>query len=163
GRGAQPAAVVNPGDAAAGATFLRNNSGKRSIAVDLKDPRSRALVLDLAKHVDVVAENLGPGRAQRLGVGYDDVRAANEAIVYLSFSGCGAAGAPPYAPWPAYAGVAEAMSGIYEHARRAGHAPIVNPVGGLGDTGTGLYAVIGVLTALRYRDQTGNGQFVDVS
>jgi len=163
GRGAQPAAVVNPGDAPAGATFLRNNSGKRSIAIDLKDPRGRDLVLDLASRVDVVAENLGPGRAQRLGVAYDDVRATNERVVYLSISGFGAAGDSPYAAWPAYAAVAEAMSGIYEHARRAGHAPIVNPVGGLGDTATGLYGVIGILTALRHRDQTGQGQFVDVS
>jgi crotonobetainyl-CoA:carnitine CoA-transferase CaiB-like acyl-CoA transferase len=163
GRAAQPAAVVNPGDAPVGATFLRNNSGKRSIAIDLKSDAGRKLVLDLARHVDVVAENLGPGRAQRLGLAYDDVRAANEAIVYLSISGFGAAGDSPYATWPAYAAVAEAMSGIYEHARRAGHAPIVNPVGGLGDTGTGLYGVIGVLTALRHRDRTGQGQFVDVS
>ncbi|HVM66210.1 MAG TPA: CoA transferase [Acidimicrobiales bacterium] len=163
GRAAQPAAVVNPGDAPVGATYLRNNSGKRSIAIDLKDPRGRALVLDLARHVDVVAENLGPGRAQRLGLAYDDVRAANPGIVYLSISGFGAAGDSPYAAWPAYAAVAEAMSGIYEHARKAGHAPIVNPVGGLGDTGTGLYAVIGVLAALRHREHTGEGQFVDVS
>src|SRR5579871_4660202 len=163
GRAAQPAAVVNPGDAPVGATFLRNNSGKRSIAIDLKDPRGRALVLDLARHVDVVAENLGPGRAQRLGVFYDDVRAVNDAVVYVSISGFGAAGDSPYAAWPAYAAVAEAMSGIYEHARRAGQAPIVNPVGGLGDTGTGLYAVIGVLAALRHRDATGQGQFVDVA
>jgi crotonobetainyl-CoA:carnitine CoA-transferase CaiB-like acyl-CoA transferase len=163
GRAAQPAAVVNPGDAPVGATFLRNNAGKRSIAVDLKDPRGRAVVLELATRVDVVAENLGPGRAERLGLAYDDVRAANRAAVYLSISGFGAAGDSPYATWPAYAAVAEAMSGIYEHARRAGHAPVVNPVGGLGDTGTGLYAVIGVLAALRHRDRTGQGQFVDVS
>ena len=163
GRAAQPAAVVNPGDAPVGATFLRNNSGKRSIAVDLKDERGRALILELAKHVDVVAENLGPGRAERLGLAYDDVRAANAAVIYLSISGFGAAGDSPYATWPAYAAVAESMSGIYEHARRAGQAPVVNPVGGLGDTATGLYGVIGVLAALRHRDRTGQGQLVDVS
>jgi crotonobetainyl-CoA:carnitine CoA-transferase CaiB-like acyl-CoA transferase len=163
GRAAQPAAVVNPGDAPVGATCLRNNGGKRSIAVDLKDARGRALILELAKHVDVVAENLGPGRAQRLGLAYDDIRAVNDAVIYLSISGFGAAGDSPYATWPAYAAVAGSMSGIYEHARRAGHAPVVNPVGGLGDTGTGLYGVIGVLTALRHRDRTGKGQLVDVS
>jgi len=163
GRAAQPAAVVNPGDAPAGATFLRNNSGKRSIAVDLKSDRGRKLVLELAQHVDVVAENLGPGRAERLGLSYADVSDANPAIVYVSISGFGAAGDSPYATWPAYAAVAEAMSGIYEHARRAGQAPVVNPVGGLGDTGTGLFAVIGVLAALRHRDRTGEGQHVDIS
>jgi crotonobetainyl-CoA:carnitine CoA-transferase CaiB-like acyl-CoA transferase len=163
GRAAQPAAVVNDGDVSVGATFLRNNSGKRSIAIDLKSERGRQLVLDLAGHVDVVAENLGPGRADRLGLSYADVSGANPAVVYLSISGFGATGDSPYATWPAYAAVAEAMSGIYEHARRAGQAPIVNPVGGLGDTGTGLFAVIGILAALRHRDRTGEGQFVDVS
>jgi len=163
GRGAQPAAVVNPGDVAVGATFLRNNSGKKSIAVNLKADRGRALILDLAKTVDVVCENLGPGRAERLGLGYDAVSAANPRIVYLSISGFGAGGDSPYTTWPAYAAVAEAMSGIYEHARQAHRAPIVNPVGGLGDTGTGLFGVIGILAALRHRDQTGRGQFVDVS
>ncbi len=163
GRAAQPAAVVNPGDAAVGATFLRNNSGKRSIAVDLKSGRGRDLVLRLVEHVDVVAENLGPGRAARLGLAYPDVARVNPRIVYLSISGFGAGGDSPYATWPAYAAVAEAMSGIYEHARRAGQAPVVNPVGGLGDTGTGLFGVIGILAALRHRDQTGEGQMVDVS
>jgi crotonobetainyl-CoA:carnitine CoA-transferase CaiB-like acyl-CoA transferase len=163
GRGAQPAAVVNPGDVAVGATFLRNNTGKKSIVIDLKSDGGRALVLELARTVDVVCENLGPGRAQRLGLGYDAVSAANPKIVYLSISGFGAGGDSPYTTWPAYAAVAEAMSGIYEHARQAGRAPVVNPVGGLGDTGTGLFGVIGILAALRHRDRTGRGQFVDVS
>jgi crotonobetainyl-CoA:carnitine CoA-transferase CaiB-like acyl-CoA transferase len=163
GRGAQPAAVVNPGDVAVGATFLRNNSGKKSIVIDLKSDRGRALVLELAGTVDVVCENLGPGRAERLGLGYDAVSAANPRIVYLSISGFGASGDSPYTTWPAYAAVAEAMSGIYEHSRQAHRPPIVNPVGGLGDTGTGLYGVIGILAALRHRDRTGKGQFVDVS
>jgi crotonobetainyl-CoA:carnitine CoA-transferase CaiB-like acyl-CoA transferase len=163
GRAAQPAAIVNPGDTPVGATFLRNNSGKKSIAVDLKSDRGRELMLQLAQHVDVVCENLGPGRAERLGLGYDAVSTASPAIVYLSISGFGADAESPYAAWPAYAAVAEAMSGIYEHSRRAHQAPIVNPVGGLGDTGTGLFAVVGLLAALRHRDRTGEGQFVDVS
>ena len=92
GRAAQPAAVVNPGDAPVGATFLRNNSGKRSIAIDLKSDRGRKLVLELAERVDVVAENLGPGRAERLGLSYADLAAANPRVVYVSVSGFGAAG-----------------------------------------------------------------------
>ena len=95
GRAAQPAAVVHPGEAAVGATFLRNNSGKRSIAIDLKSEQGRALVLRLAEHVDVVAENLGPGRAARLGLDYAAVAASNPRIVYLSISGFGAAGDSP--------------------------------------------------------------------
>jgi crotonobetainyl-CoA:carnitine CoA-transferase CaiB-like acyl-CoA transferase len=163
GRSAQPAAMVNPGEIAVGATFLRNNSGKKSIAIDFRTQQGRDLVLELSQHVDVVCENLGPGRAEKLGLGYAAVSTANPRIVYLSISGFGTKGDSPYAAWPAYASVAEAMSGIYEHSRRAHQPPVVNPVGGLGDTGTGLFGVIGVLAALRHRDRSGVGQFVDVS
>jgi crotonobetainyl-CoA:carnitine CoA-transferase CaiB-like acyl-CoA transferase len=163
GRAARPAAVDEAGRPA-GATFLRYNSGKRSIAVDIGQARGRDLVLGLAGAFDVVAENLGPGRADRLGLGYAAVAARNPRAVYLSVSGFGHEPADSaYAGWPAYAGVAEAMSGIYEYARRPHQPPVINPVGGLGDTGTGLFGVIGVLAALRHRDRTGRGQFVDVA
>jgi crotonobetainyl-CoA:carnitine CoA-transferase CaiB-like acyl-CoA transferase len=162
GRAAQPAALDSDGRPA-GATFLRYNLGKRSIAVDLKTDQGRDLVLELAASFDVVAENLGPGRAQRLGLGYEAMAARNERLVYLSVTGFGARGDSPYAGWPAYASVAEAMSGIYEYARRPHQQPVINPVGGLGDTGSGLFGVIGVLAALRQRDRTGRGQFVDVA
>ena len=84
-------------------------------------------------------------------------------LIYLSVSGFGNDGGSPYEKWPAYASVAEAMSGIYEYSRRPHQPPIINPVGGLGDTGTGMFGVIGVLAALRHREATGLGQHVDVS
>lgn len=162
GRASQPA-VTDAAGRPAGATFLRYGLGKRSVAVDLKNARGRGLVLDLAESCDVLVENLGPGRADRLGLGYDAVSGRHPGIVYLSISGFGADGESPYAHWPAYAGVAEAMSGIYEHARTPGRPPVINPMGGLGDTGTGMFGVIGVLAALRQREHTGQGQFVDVA
>jgi crotonobetainyl-CoA:carnitine CoA-transferase CaiB-like acyl-CoA transferase len=161
GRAAQPAAVDEKGQTI-GATFLRYNLGKRSIAVDLKSDEGRDLVLALIPHFDVVCENLGPGRADRLGVGYEAASHAHAAVVYLSISGFGNDGSP-YTSWPAYAGVAEAMSGIYEYARRPHQPPVINPVGGLGDTGPGLFGLIGVLCALRHRDRTGLGEYVDIS
>ncbi|MBL7518139.1 CoA transferase, partial [Frankia sp. CNm7] len=162
GRAARPA-VTDAAGQPAGATFLRYNLGKRSIAVDLKSERGRDLVLDLAGSFDVLAENLGPGRAERLGLGYEAVAARNPRLVYLSVTGFGGGADSPYAAWPAYAAVAEAMSGIYEYSRRPHQPPVINPVGGLGDIGTGLFGVVGVLAALRHRDRTGLGQLVDVA
>jgi crotonobetainyl-CoA:carnitine CoA-transferase CaiB-like acyl-CoA transferase len=161
-RSAQPATTDETGRSV-GATYLRYNLGKRSVVIDIKLDRGRDLLLDLAAHFDVVCENLGPGRAERLGVGYEAVSARNSRVIYLSISGFGRGGQSPYSTWPAYAGVAEAMSGIYEWARRPHQPPVINPVGGLGDTGTGMFGVIGVLAALRHRDATGVGQLVDVA
>jgi len=162
GRTSTPAVIRENGESI-GATFLRNNLNKRSVAIDLQSDRGRQLVLELCDSVDVVAENLGPGKARRLGLDYDAVSEGRDRLVYLSVSGFGSDGRSPYDRWPAYASVAEAMSGIYEYARLPHQPPVLSPTGGLGDTGTGLFAVIGVLAALRHRDATGLGQLVDVS
>jgi len=162
GRTSKPA-ITWPNGEEAGATFLRNNLGKRSVAVDYTTERGRQLVLDLAAKVDVVCENLGPGRAEKFGLGYDDLRAVNPKLVYVSVTGFGKLDPSPYANWPAYAAVGEAMSGMYEFARLPHQDPIINPLGGIGDTGTALYALVGLLAALRHRDRMGEGQFVDVA
>ena len=106
GRAAKPAIVRENGEAV-GATFVRNNLSKRSIAVDYTTDRGRQLVADLAAKVDVVCENLGPGRAEKFGLGYDDL--SNPRLVYVSITGFGSLDPSPYAKWPAYAGVTEAM------------------------------------------------------
>jgi crotonobetainyl-CoA:carnitine CoA-transferase CaiB-like acyl-CoA transferase len=162
GRAATPAVTRDNGEKM-GATFLRNNLGKESVAIDLQSDRGRQLVLDLSRQADVVCENLGPGKAKRLGLDYGPMSADHPELIYLSVSGFGNDGLSPYETWPAYASVAESMSGIYEYARRPHQPPIINPVGGLGDTGTGLFGIIGVLAALRHRDATGLGQYIDVS
>jgi crotonobetainyl-CoA:carnitine CoA-transferase CaiB-like acyl-CoA transferase len=145
-----------------GATFVRNNLGKRSIAVDLKSPRGRDLFLQLVPRFDVVAENFKAGTMARFGLDYEALRAAHPAVIYVSVSGFGA-GDSPYADWPAYSAIVEAMSGIYEYTRRPDEAPRANPVGALGDIGAALFATIGVLAALRWRDATGEGQHVDIA
>ncbi len=161
GRGSLPA-MTDPEGRSVGATFLRNNLDKRSIAVDLKHPQGRQLVLDLAAHVDVVCENSKAGAMDRLGLGWDDVHAVAPRAIYLSVNGFGSSGSP-YDRWPAYAPIAEAMSGIYEFKRQGDDPPLVAPVGGLGDIGSALFATVGVLAALRHRDATGRGQRVDVA
>jgi formyl-CoA transferase len=162
GRGSLPG-MRDPYDRLVGATFLRNNLSKRSVAIDLKNPAGRDLVLRMAPRFDVVAENFKPGTAERFGLGYADVAAVHPTVVYVSVSGAGNLVESPYAEWPAYASMAEAVSGIYEYTRPEGQRPRANPVGALGDISSALFAVIGLLAALRHRDERGIGQHVDIS
>jgi crotonobetainyl-CoA:carnitine CoA-transferase CaiB-like acyl-CoA transferase len=162
GRGSQPA-MTDPDGRSVGATFLRNNLNKRSICVDLKSDTGRQLVLDLVPHFDVVAENSKAGAMGRLGLAYADIAAVHPKVIYLSISGFGNTIPSPYDAWPAFAPIVEAMSGIYEFKRRGDDPPLVAPVGALGDIGSGLYGVIGVLAALRHRDATGLGQHIDIA
>lgn len=162
GRGSLPA-MTDPDGRRVGATFIRNNLGKRSVAIDIKQPAGRDLVLRLARRFDVVAENFRPGVLDRLGLGWADVHAAHPRGIYLSLSGFGSSQPSPYRDRPAYAPVPEAMSGIYEMKRAEGAPPVPVPLGGVGDIGTGLFGVIGVLAALRHRELTGRGQHVDVA
>jgi crotonobetainyl-CoA:carnitine CoA-transferase CaiB-like acyl-CoA transferase len=162
GRGSLPA-MTDPDGRTVGATFLRNNLNKRSVCIDLKAPEGRDLVLALAPHFDVVAENSKAGAMARLGLGYAEIAAVHPAVVYLSVSGFGNTVPSPYDDWPAFAPIVEAMSGIYEFKRQGDAPPLVAPVGALGDIGSALYAVIGVLAALRHRDATGRGQHVDIA
>lgn len=166
GRGAYPF-MTDPEGRRVGATFLRNNLGKRSVGLDLKHPDGRDLFLRLAPRFDVVCENFKAGTMDRLGLGFDDVAAAHPTVVYLSISGFGnhlaSLDDSPYQAWPAYAAVVEAMSGIYEYRAEPGTRPRANPVGALGDISSALFGTIGLLAALRQRDRTGTAQRVDVA
>ena len=162
GRGSLPA-IVDPQGRRVGATFMRNNLNKRSVCIDLKSREGRELILRLAPRFDVVAENFKGGALAKMSLGYDDIRAVHPAAIYLSISGFGNTTETPYDGWPAYAGVAEAMSGLYDWKRRPGQPPAISPVGALGDIGTSLFGVIGVLAALRQRDKTGVGQYIDIA
>jgi len=162
GRGAAPA-MQDPEGRAVGATFLRNNLSKHSVGIDLKADAGRKLFLDLVPHFDVVAENFKAGTMDRLGLGYEDIRAVHPGVVYVSVSGFGNRDDSPYREWPAYASIVEAMSGIYAWAQRPGEPPRPNPMGAIGDISSALFAVIGILAALRHRDRTGVGQYVDIA
>jgi formyl-CoA transferase len=162
GRGSLPA-MKDPQGRNVGATFVRNNLDKRSLAIDIKSPEGRDLVLRLVPHFDVVAENFKGGALARMGLAYDDVKAVHPNVIYVSVSGFGNTVDSPYQGWPAYAAVAEAMSGLYDWKRPLDGPPTVSPVGALGDIGSALFGVIGTLAALRHRDRTGLGQHVDVA
>ncbi len=162
GRGSQPG-VMDPEGRPVGATYLRNNLNKRSVGMDLKNPVACDLIRRMIPEFDVLAENLKPGTLAKIGLGYQDLARLHPGLVYLSVSGFGNLNQSPYSHWPAYAPIAEAMGGLYAINRAEGENVKVSPVGALGDTGSGLYAVIGVLMALRQRDRHGHGQYVDIA
>jgi crotonobetainyl-CoA:carnitine CoA-transferase CaiB-like acyl-CoA transferase len=146
-----------------GATYLRNNLNKRSLGIDLKTAEGRDLFLALAGGFDVVAENFKAGTMERMGLGYDVISRRYPRVIYVSISGFGNAIDTPYRDWPAYASIVEAMSGIYEYKSGPDEPPVTIPVGALGDISSALFAIIGVLAALRHREQTGVGQYVDIA
>jgi formyl-CoA transferase len=164
GRFGHPA-VREPDGAESGMTFVRNNLEKRSIGLDLKTDRGRQIFLELAKTVDAVVENFRPGTVDKLGIHWDAVHVANPKAVYLSISGFGNQREPasPYREWAAYAPIVEGMAGLYEYSRDGEAPPRMAIAGALGDTGPGLYAVIGLLAALHERERTGVGCYVDVA
>ena len=162
GRASNPY-VVDEAGRHVGATFLRNNLNKRSVAIDLKRPEGRALFERLVPQFDVVAENMRAGSMEKLGLGYDALAALHPPLVYVSLSGFGNLEPSPYSHWPAFAPIAEAMGGLYEPTKKPGQPPPVVVAGALGDNAAALFAVIGTLAALRHRDRTGEGQHVDVA
>jgi len=162
GRGASPA-ITDLDGRRVGATYLRNNLSKRSLAIDLKTTAGRDLVKRLVPRFDVVCENFTPGTVTRLGLDYEALREHRPDLVYCSISGFGQQGTSPYADYPAYAPMVEAMAGLYEPTRRPGQPPETVVAGALGDNAAGLFGVIGMLSALRHRDQTGEGQHVDIA
>ncbi|MFE2089183.1 CaiB/BaiF CoA transferase family protein [Streptomyces sp. NPDC059460] len=142
------------------AYFHSVNRNKRGIAVDLKDPRCQTLVAQLAAGADVVVENFRPGTAARLGLGYEQVRTVNPGVVYVSISGYGQTG--PMAQEPGYDAIAQAMSGVMSVTGEADGAPVRFGVSGA-DLAAGMWACIGLLAALRARERSGEGQWVDIS
>jgi crotonobetainyl-CoA:carnitine CoA-transferase CaiB-like acyl-CoA transferase len=140
-------------------SFLAFNRNKRSVAADLKDPDTRAAVLDLAPEFDVVVENFRPGVMARLGLGYDDFAARNPRIIFVSSSGYGQSG--PYATRPGQDMLIQALTGMLFLAGRAGDPPTAAGIG-LADQYTALHIVIGTLAALAHREQSGQGQRVEL-
>ena len=146
-----------------GATFIRNNLSKKSIGIDLKHDLGQKVFKELLPKFDVVAENFKPGTMESFGLDYPSLQSLDKSIIYLSISGFGHDSNSPYTDWPAFAPIAEAMSGLYTFNRPPEEELKVSPAGALGDTGTGLFAVIAILAALRYRETTGKGQYIDLS
>ncbi len=140
--------------------FLKRSEGVKSVTLNLKDPEGRRMFLDMAKRSDVVIENLSPGSMKRMGLGYEDVAAANPGIVYCSIAGYGQTG--PYKDLPAHDHQIQAMSGIMDMNGPADGPPTRIGVF-VGDLVTPLYAAYSILGALRHKEKTGTGQYLDAS
>lgn len=142
------------------AYFLSVNRGKRSLAIDLKDPRGLAVVLELALKADVLVENFRPGTAERLGLGYTELQRKNRGLVYASISGYGQTG--PYRDEPGYDAIAQALSGIMSVTGETTGSPVRVGVSSA-DLTAGMWCIVGILAALLSRERDGQGQQVDIS
>lgn len=140
--------------------FYALNRNKRSIVLDLKSPDDREVLYALVKTADVLVENARPGVADRLGMGYETLRAINPRLVYASISGFGQTG--PWSQRPGFDLIAQAMSGILSATGLPGQEPVKNAIP-VGDLGAGLFAVVAILAALFGRHSSGVGQFIDAS
>src|SRR5271170_2816390 len=140
--------------------FLSVNRNKRSLSLNLKAPEGREIAQRLARSSDILMENFRPGTAARLGLGYDELSGQNPRLIYASISGYGQTG--PDASLPGYDAVAQALSGMMSINGEPDGEPVrASP--SLADVGAGMWALIGILSALHARGATGRGQLVDVS
>ena len=142
------------------ASFLAVNRGKKGLTLDLKQPEGVAVLKRLVATADVLVENYRPGVATRLGVDYDALAAVNPRLIYCSVSGFGQTG--PYASRGGYDLIAQGMAGIMSATGSDGGPPVKVGVP-VADLGAGLFAVLGILSAVRARRITGRGQRVDTS
>jgi formyl-CoA transferase len=140
--------------------FMLLNANKRSITCNLKHPKGRELVERLIAEADVFVENFGPGVIERLGFGYEKIREINPRIVYAQIKGFPEDG--PYADYLAFDAIGQAVGGAVSITGEEDGRPL-RPGPNIGDTGTGLHCVIGILAALYQRQFTGEGQRVQVT
>ena len=133
---------------------------KRSLALDLKDPRAQDIVRQLAGDVDVLIENFRPGAMEGWGLGPDALLKINPRLIMLRISGYGQTG--PYRDKPGFGVVAEAMSGLRHLTAEPGRVPVRVGVS-IGDTLASLHGVIGILLALQERQRSNQGQVIDVA
>ncbi|WP_246244360.1 CaiB/BaiF CoA transferase family protein [Mycolicibacterium murale] len=142
------------------AYYLASNRNKRSIVVDLKNPEGLAVVKRLAGECDVLIENFRPGVCARLGLAPGALTAANPRLVWASISGFGQVG--PLRERPAYDMIVQAMSGVMSVTGHPG-GPATRLGIPAGDVIAGMYAVVGVLSALLARERTGRGDVIDIA
>lgn len=136
------------------------NRGKSSVTIDLRTPEGAEILLDLARHCDVMVENFSPGTMDRFQLGWDRLRQANPRLILCSISGFGQTG--PMAAAPAYDIVAQALGGTMSITGAPGGEPTRCGVS-IGDLAAALYGVIAILAALRERDLTGAGRHLDIA
>ena len=140
--------------------FLLLNNNKKSTTLNLRDPKGKELFKKLIKDADIMAENRGPGAMDRLGLGYEDLKKINPRLIYAAVKGFGSYG--PYSDYKCFEPVAQATSGALSCTGFDDRPPAVLGAN-VGDSGTGMHTVIGILAALVQRNVTNEGQLVEVA
>jgi crotonobetainyl-CoA:carnitine CoA-transferase CaiB-like acyl-CoA transferase len=147
-----------------GLYYVQQNAGKRNLSLDLNYAEARAIVTDMCREADVIVENFRPGTLARFGLGYEDVSAFNPRIIYVSLSGYGQS--TSWRNRPAFAPTVQAETGLTAIVQDHFGEALLEARGDAcshADVYTGLQGVIAVLAALQHRNNTGEGQHVDVS
>lgn len=140
--------------------FAYFNRNKKSLSLDLKSPDAVELIKDLAGWADIVVENFSPGVVDRLGIGYEALKAVNPKIIYGSISGFGQTG--PYRKKPAYDVVCQAMGGFMSLTGEKDGTPYkLGP--SVVDALAGIHMAFAIMAAVHHRTETGEGQFIDVA
>ena len=140
--------------------FAAYNRGKKSITLNTRHPKGKEMFLDLVKVSDVVLENFRPGTMEQMGFSYEEMCKVNKGIILASVSGFGQYG--PYRDRQCFDPIMQAMRGIGHQTGRGFDQPIMAE-GPIMDRTAALHATIGILGALRYRDRTGEGQWLEVA
>ena len=151
-------------DTGESAYYLSCNRGKRSLALDIAHPEGRRVVRELARHCDVLVENFKVGGLAKYGLDWDSLRTLNPRLVYCSITGFGQDG--PYAARAGYDFIVQGMGGLMSVTGEPDGVPGGGPqkVGvAVADLFTGMYATVAVLAALTFREQSGEGQHIDLS
>ncbi|MEZ5757949.1 MAG: CaiB/BaiF CoA-transferase family protein [Emcibacteraceae bacterium] len=153
----------NDGSQGDAAYFLCANRNKKSLFIDITTPQGQAEIQNLVTNADIVVENYKVGGLKKYGLDYDSLKALNPGLIYCSITGFGQTG--PYANRAGYDFMIQAMGGMMSitgDSDENGGGP--QKVGvAIADIMTGMYATIGILGALAHRDQTGEGQYIDLA
>lgn len=142
------------------AYYLGLNRNKLSVTLDFNEPEGKACLLDLVRHATVLVENFRPGTLAKKGLGYEELKQMNPSLIYCSISGYGQDG--PRSCSPGYDLIAQAESGLMSITGEVDGPPmqIGSPIT---DSTAGLFACLSIMAAIRVRDQTGQGQAIDIS
>ena len=140
--------------------FVVWNSNKKSVAIDLKTPEGRQLLLDMVPHYDVFVENYGPGVIEKLDIGYDVMRAIKRDIIYARLKGFGLSG--PWADYKCYDMVAQSAAGAFSITGEP-DGPPMRPGPTMGDAGTGVQMALAISAAYVQKLKSGKGQLIELS
>ncbi|AOF84677.1 coA-transferase III family protein [Hydrogenophaga sp. RAC07] len=142
------------------APFMMMNRNKRGLALNLKSPKGRALLLKMAKSADVLVENFRGGTMDKLGLGYEALKAVNPGLIYCAITGYGRSG--PYADKGGFDLIAQGFAGLMSITGEAGRPPAKSG-SAVSDMNAGILAALGILAAYIHKLKTGEGQVVDTS